>query len=108
MSHNHQSQPAIWTMATVLVSFVMVVNAFQSMFGKATFAYWHLVTLGLCFALASTEFSPAHRRLLRIHFRLYRKQAANDVRSLITRVARGLATLFIREETSLPKEGRKI
>lgn len=43
----NNSMVAIWGGFTILLAVTLTVNAIQSIFGQAVFAYWHLFTLAV-------------------------------------------------------------
>lgn len=82
-----------WTGLTCLVAGALAVNACQAIRGQAPFAWWHLITLTICVAIAWDSYTVRERQRISAHLRLARQKAAKTFLSS-ARAVRCLPALF--------------
>lgn len=85
---------------TCLLAAAMCVNAVQALAGKASFAYWHLVTLVCCMSLTDSAVSWVTLARWAISLRTLKRKAGTVLKHAFTSISGAVCSLaapFIRQ-----------
>ena len=89
----NNSMVIIWGGFTILLAVTLTVNAIQSIFGQAVFAYWHLFTLAVSYIMTRASMTEMQWLRLLVRFRRLLRwmlKAGRDIRRSIPSIFKAL------------------